>query len=170
MKALSSDTTKGDITDLCDPLHLVLAELSARCAFWRLARALTKEKRMMQGWTLTSLAALALICANEALAQQGCPPPGSVRSGNSNQRASVTFANNTNVPLQVYWLDYTGARRFYRLLNPGEDYVQNTYVTHPWIMVGPRGECKGGVLWPRPGMNTHELFSNARHVPVATLS
>jgi hypothetical protein len=113
---------------------------------------------MRQGLKMTALATLALFCAGEASAQQGCPPPGSVRSINANQRAAVTFANSTNVPLQVYWLDYTGARKFYRLLNPGQNYVQQTYVTHPWIMVGPRGECRGGVLWPRPGMNTHELF------------
>lgn len=88
----------------------------------------------------------------------GCPAPGSVRSGNGNQRAVVHFANSTRAPLDIYWLDQNGARKHYRTLRPGEDYRQPTFVGHPWIAVEKSGRCRGAVFWPRPGANTNEIF------------
>lgn len=91
---------------------------------------------------------------------RGCPPPGSVRSTNANEPAVMTFANSTNRPLKIFWLDYNGQRKFYRDLAPGQTYRQSTYVTHPWIAVDPRGTCVSGVQWPRRGQGMYEFFGD----------
>jgi hypothetical protein len=45
---------------------------------------------------------------------------------------SVKFINQRNHRINIYWLDYQGIAQFYRSLAPGEWYVQQTFMTHPW--------------------------------------
>lgn len=93
----------------------------------------------------------------------GCPTPGSVRSGNSDRAAVMHFANSTGRPLKIYWLDFQGQRKFYRELASGQDYRQPTYMTHPWIAVDPAGNCVDGVLKAsKAGENLMELFGDVR--------
>ncbi|CAL1541167.1 unnamed protein product [Lymnaea stagnalis] len=48
--------------------------------------------------------------------------------------AYVTFINRTNFSVDVVWIDYNGDLiRYWKRLEPGKRYYQNTYVTHPWI-------------------------------------
>lgn len=84
----------------------------------------------------------------------GCPAPGDIVSFNSDDAAAIIFLNGTNRPLRVYWLDFRGDAKFYRELQPGEAYRQQTYLTHPWVGVDPSGNCVGGVFMAsRPGDN-----------------
>ncbi len=84
----------------------------------------------------------------------GCPAPGDIVSFNSDDPAAIIFLNGTNRPLRVHWLDFRGDAKFYRELQPGEAYRQQTYLTHPWIGVDPSGNCVGGVFMAsRPGDN-----------------
>jgi len=57
----------------------------------------------------------------------------------------VEFAADPDLGLAervtVYWIDFKGARVFYNSLAPGESYTQQTYVTHPWIVVDDDGRC-----------------------------
>ncbi len=46
---------------------------------------------------------------------------------------SVTFQNNSPRTVKIEWLDYGGYPVLYRTLAPHESYVQQTYVSHPWI-------------------------------------
>lgn len=98
-----------------------------------------------------------------ATAGGGCPAPGSVRSLNSNRPAVIHFANSTGRPLKIYWLDFQGQRKFYRELKTGQDYMQPTYLTHPWIAVDRAGNCVDGVLKAsKPGENLMEIFGDVR--------
>jgi von Hippel-Lindau disease tumor supressor len=57
-----------------------------------------------------------------------------IRSVNGDINTSVRFVNHRPMKLKIYWLDYEGRRVFYRSLQPSEQYVQQTYLTHPWLI------------------------------------
>jgi von Hippel-Lindau disease tumor supressor len=57
-----------------------------------------------------------------------------IRSVNGDISTSVRFVNHRQIMLKIYWLNYEGKRVFYRSLKPGEQYVQQTYLTHPWLI------------------------------------
>ncbi len=56
---------------------------------------------------------------------------------------TITFDNQSGVPLKVYWLDYDGNRVFYNALEPGQSYDQPTWLTHPWVGLDSDGRCYG---------------------------
>jgi TIR domain-containing protein/von Hippel-Lindau disease tumor suppressor protein len=58
----------------------------------------------------------------------------SYRSLDSKHPATLKFINQTNIPIRLYWLDFTGNRVFYNSLLPGQFYVQNTFINHPWLV------------------------------------
>ena len=88
---------------------------------------------------------------------EACPPRGSARSVDANQTASVEFHNQTGAMLRLFWLDYNGERKHYADIQPNDRHVQQTYVSHPWILVDPQGGCAGGVYYPRAGGQRHVL-------------
>jgi uncharacterized protein YkwD len=47
-------------------------------------------------------------------------------------QASITFVNNTNRQVDIYWVNYQCQEVKYNTLRPGQSYNQRTYVTHPW--------------------------------------
>lgn len=47
---------------------------------------------------------------------------------------TIEFHNGTEEPVGVYWVDYAGQERFYKRLEPNEDYIQDTFATHPWVV------------------------------------
>jgi hypothetical protein len=53
----------------------------------------------------------------------------------------MTFVNNTTEAVQLYWLDYQGTRKFYSEIPAGQTAVQPTYLTHPWVVTNPGGDC-----------------------------
>jgi VHL beta domain len=55
-------------------------------------------------------------------------------SVNDNFSTNLRFVNNSPANVNIYWLDYEGKRVFYRSLSVGEQYVQQTYLTHPWLI------------------------------------
>jgi len=54
---------------------------------------------------------------------------------------SVQFINETGQTVLVYWLNYSGARVLYKTLGPSQSYLQQTYVTHPWVAADTAGTC-----------------------------
>lgn len=93
------------------------------------------------------LGAVASILAVAAYAQSdltnlGCAQEDHLRSMNGAVSTQVTFVNHSGVPIRTYWLNYEGKRVFYREIAPGASYVQQTYVTHPWVITNDRsGHC-----------------------------
>ena len=56
-------------------------------------------------------------------------------SVSSSQTATINFVNNAGVPVDLYWIDYSGNRVLYANILPGGSYLQATYMTHPWVLV-----------------------------------
>jgi hypothetical protein len=59
----------------------------------------------------------------------------SALSVNGDTTAAIKFVNELCVPVDIYWIDYSGNRVFYRRLPAGASYLQLTFRTHPWIVV-----------------------------------
>jgi von Hippel-Lindau disease tumor supressor len=57
-----------------------------------------------------------------------------IRSVNGNLSTNIKFVNNRQETVKVQWLDYRGKRKFYKTLSPNEQYDQQTYLTHPWLI------------------------------------
>lgn len=75
----------------------------------------------------------------ESLTSAPAPYP-SRRTG---QETTITFVNQTNDTLQVFWVDPEGNRRPYGTLAPGESREQHTFGGHVWLIIGSRGGIVG---------------------------
>jgi hypothetical protein len=84
------------------------------------------------------------------LTAMSCDLEGSIASQNSETPVSVTFVNNSSQTVSVFWLNTDGLREYpfegggigvpYQVLSPGQSYVQQTFLTHPWILTSGTGE------------------------------
>ena len=68
----------------------------------------------------------------------------------STKSAQITFVNQTNETVRVYWLNFSGQRVLYKSLPAGQSYTQNTYITHPWVVLDPSGKCVGSLTAAMP--------------------
>jgi hypothetical protein len=57
-----------------------------------------------------------------------------VKSLSSDTKAQITFVNKSGQRINVYWLDFSGHRVLYKMLEAGESYDQQTFLTHPWLV------------------------------------
>ncbi len=55
------------------------------------------------------------------------------RSKNSNESTFITFANQTNGPVDLLWIDTEGDHHSYGTLPPGASRRQQTYAGHVWL-------------------------------------
>jgi von Hippel-Lindau disease tumor suppressor protein len=82
-----------------------------------------------------------ILCATKAaradkpIVNLYCGAEFALRSRASDVSLHLEFANDTDGPIFIYWLDFEGHRVHYNTLAPGESYEQQTYVTHPWVVV-----------------------------------
>ncbi|KAK9855747.1 hypothetical protein WJX84_009961 [Apatococcus fuscideae] len=56
------------------------------------------------------------------------------RSTPSPIHCQVRFVNNSSCALEAVWLDYQGGEITYATIEPCTQHIQDTYVTHPWIL------------------------------------
>jgi uncharacterized caspase-like protein len=75
-----------------------------------------------------------------------CALENSLKSLVGDQSVMVTFRNLLSETISTYWLDYTGKRVFYQRINAGGSYTQQTYISHPWVLVDGRGQCRKIIL------------------------
>jgi hypothetical protein len=85
---------------------------------------------------------------SDASVERGSPEPllrrhpteqeKSHRSVDSRSPAAIKFVNKTTHPVRIYWLDFAGNRVLYNSLLPGQAYVQNTFIGHPWLVTDMR--------------------------------
>jgi virginiamycin B lyase len=69
------------------------------------------------------------------------------RSVDSDTPVDLTFVNDTDATVEVYWLAFDGERRLWFTLAPEERVEQGTYLTHPWLVLdADTGECVGYTL------------------------
>jgi hypothetical protein len=64
----------------------------------------------------------------------------SMRSKESRTSSGIEFVNASQEVRRVYWLDYGGGRRLYAILAPWQSYVQQSYLTQPWIVTNSADE------------------------------
>ncbi len=81
--------------------------------------------------------------ASASVESRPCSEESSSRSTEGTVSTSVAFYNQTSEALSIYWLNYDGQRVFYAALPAGENYEQQTYVSHPWLILTPSGQCLG---------------------------
>lgn len=98
--------------------------------------------RMASAPKLLSILAMIAGLAGSATAQVVLTPlnptlvDDTFMSLNGNTPAEIDFINDSTVPVDVYWIDYSGDRvLYYPDLLPGQSYDQGTYLTHPWLIV-----------------------------------
>lgn len=57
----------------------------------------------------------------------------------------IRFDNYLSEDIMLYWLNYEGHRVFYAYVRAGESRLQQTYVSHPWVVtrrhVSDQGRC-----------------------------
>jgi hypothetical protein len=73
--------------------------------------------------------------------ESGCPQEGHIKSPSSFNKATVTFDNQTAGDLKVYWIDFTGKRKFYSNLKAHSKYDQATWIGHVWVVTNAADRC-----------------------------
>ena len=48
--------------------------------------------------------------------------------------SQIRFINVRMRPVDIVWIGFDGAERFYSSLNPGDEIVQPTFVGHRWLV------------------------------------
>jgi dipeptidyl aminopeptidase/acylaminoacyl peptidase len=70
----------------------------------------------------------------------GSRPRPSTRTG---PETEITFDNQSNREVEIFWLDEAGARQSYGKIEPRTRKAQNTFSGHVWLVVDERGETRG---------------------------
>jgi hypothetical protein len=84
----------------------------------------------------------ALLLAGPAAAfSVDCSAEPNLHSVSSVTSGDITFTNNSGGTVQIFWLDYNGARTPYAALQPGQTFTSSTFVSHPWVAAAPTGQC-----------------------------
>lgn len=76
---------------------------------------------------------------------------------------AIAFYNQSNVTLDVFWIDYSGAEVRVATLSPGQTHGVSTASQHPWFVRNAQFpyECVGGVI--NKGQNYENLYLNSRY-------
>ena len=96
--------------------------------------------------------ALAALVSSSVYAPQGAAVTSpncnitQARSTEGSTPSTIQFINESGTTVSVYWLDYEGDRVLYNTLSPDQSYVQETWLTHPWVAIDARGSCLGYML------------------------
>ncbi|KAF3923472.1 hypothetical protein ABW21_db0208168 [Orbilia brochopaga] len=72
------------------------------------------------------------------------------RSVKGDHAVKVIFINNRESAVRLWWLDYTGKRVDYGTVVKGEIREQETYITHPWVVVDESSKSVLGIYHPGP--------------------
>jgi hypothetical protein len=102
------------------------------------------------------LAAIVVTLAGSAQAQNelqdiGCAGENTLRSIDDKTMTEVIFFNQSPAPIRTYWLDHQGNRKFGSEIRPGDSYVQQTYVTHPWVVTKSAARTCVAIFQPETG-------------------
>lgn len=67
-------------------------------------------------------------------------PRPSMRTGSDTQ---ITFVNQLKEPIEVFWLDDSGGRQSYGMVQPGRQREQHTFSGDVWLVANQKGENLG---------------------------
>ena len=65
-----------------------------------------------------------------------------LRSLTGQYRSTFQIDNQSQKAVNLYWLDYDGKRSFCERLDPGESAGQNTFATHPFVVLDDENQVK----------------------------
>ena len=86
--------------------------------------------------------------AQNELHDVGCGGEYRLRSLEDTKPAEVIFFNQSTRTIRTYWLDHEGRREFKSEIPPGDSFVQQTYVTHPWVVTSSKTKDCVGIYQP----------------------
>ncbi len=121
-----------------DPEHLPVEELefSPDGANLLLLGGSNRWRLDLKSGALQKEATEAKTAYNGGLPVQSRPRP-SVTAGGETE---ITFVNQLDKAVEIYWLDDQGARQSYGKLEPGTRRAQHTFSGHVWLVANTRGE------------------------------
>lgn len=93
--------------------------------------------------------------------EQTCQGQETLRSRHSDEPAKLRFINESGATLILQWIDYNGGLKEYATLKPGADIVQDTFVTHPWVVAYEEGSCRQ-IFLPAPGNSVARLLPESQ--------
>lgn len=79
-----------------------------------------------------------------------CKTAATMKSKESSAAAKITFINKSGATRVIQWKTFDGGYQQYATLEPGQELVQETFLTHPWIAANGPGDCANAFL-PVPG-------------------
>lgn len=88
-------------------------------------------------------------------ARQSVAPESFQRSLNGDVPTNFLLKNSTSRLISVYWIDYSGNRKFYFSVRPGSSHRQETFASHPWEVVDGNGNV---LLYFDAGGNPNEVI------------
>jgi hypothetical protein len=91
---------------------------------------------------------------SDAPTRVDCSSERSLRAG-TGEATKIQFVNRSSQSIGIVWLNQNGARVLYKTLNSGESYLQDTFLTHPWVITNFAGECQA-IYMPTRGTSTVE--------------
>ncbi|PYU76587.1 MAG: hypothetical protein DMG49_01235 [Acidobacteria bacterium] len=91
---------------------------------------------------------------SDAPTRVDCSSERSLRAG-TGEATKIQFVNRSSQSIRIFWLNQYGARVLYKTLNSGESYLQDTFLTHPWVITNFAGECQA-IYMPTRGTSTVE--------------
>jgi hypothetical protein len=94
---------------------------------------------------------------------------GSLKSIVGDTQTSIRFVNLSSGVRNIIWLDYNGQRVFYNSLQPGQSYIQETFLTHPWLITTAQGQGLA-IYLPISELASALLSSNAFLIPIGPKS
>ena len=77
----------------------------------------------------------------------------------SNRKTKFFIENKTSAELNVYWINYDGEDVFYKKVNAGDVFKQNTFVSHPWKITNSSGEVIK-IVYPKSKDTIMSIDSN----------
>jgi type II secretory pathway pseudopilin PulG len=91
----------------------------------------------------SSVASRVLDIQPETAPSAGCPGEEALRSISNTNKAELTFFNQRSIPVEIYWIDYSGARVFNITLAPSQSVKVKTRLKHPWVVTDTSQVCLG---------------------------
>lgn len=82
------------------------------------------------------------IATSLTYAESRCQAETAVFSVRGDKPTTIVFTNSGNRVLRIFWIDYSGARKWYANISPGERHIQPTFASHPWVVTDSQGNCQ----------------------------
>ena len=122
----------------------ILTVLAAGCAVYGLYQKRVAEAAKEQAVAAKEQAVAAKEQAvrwSETAGMISCVQEHALRSLGTVVPTSITFVNASTHTIRVYWLDWSGTRKAYPTIAPGQRLPLTTYISHYWVLADQDDKC-----------------------------